>query len=150
MSTSELVAWGENLIDCSVPGMGVELPIPAVQADVTRDGTKDVIVSLECVTGDASSFSHVVALDGASSSDRPEIIELLIELPKGKDYRRLIATGLKVRKVSVDENSITIVSDKWRNMDSKACPSLRRVDVFGITGNGLKAEKPLVVEKMEC
>ncbi|MFJ3442435.1 hypothetical protein ACIPM2_14835 [Streptomyces sp. NPDC086081] len=150
MTEAALVAWGEQLVDCSVAGLGVELPLVPVRSDVTGDGTRDLVVSLECVTGDASSFSHVVVLDGASPAAGPEVVGTLLRMPETKDYRQAVRTGAKIRKVDVEGQRITIVADRWRYRDAKACPGLKHVQIFTVEGTRLSARKPSVLDVPRC
>ncbi|MFE6197611.1 hypothetical protein [Streptomyces sp. NPDC057838] len=150
MEKAALVEWGGKRVDCSVPGLGVELPLTPVRADVTGDGTRDLIASFECVTGNASSFSHVVVLDGASPAAAPETVGVLLRMPASKDYEQALRTGAKIRKVSVKGSRITIVADKWRPMDAKACPSLTYVQVFTVGEARLSARKASVLEVPRC
>jgi hypothetical protein len=150
MEKAALIEWGDELVDCSVPGLGVELPLAPVRSDVTGDGTRDLVVSLECVTGNASSFSHVVVLDGASPAARPEVVGTLLRMPETKDYRQAVRTGAKIRKVAVKGPRITIVADRWRYMDAKACPSLKHVQIFDVEGTRLSARKASVLDVPRC
>ncbi|WP_405776024.1 hypothetical protein [Streptomyces sp. NBC_01538] len=150
MNEATLIAWGKKTIDCSVPGMGVELALPPTRSDITGDGTRDVIASFECVTGDASSFSHVVALDGGSAANNPKVIGTLIRMAEGKDYRQALKSGAKVRRVAVKGSVITVVADKWRYTDAKACPSLKYVQIFTVKESVLVAQKATELEVPGC
>ncbi|MGW3986893.1 hypothetical protein [Streptomyces sp. NPDC004830] len=150
MSTAELSKWGEGIIDCSVPGLGVEMPLAPVRSDVSGDGKDDVIVSLECVTGDASSFSHVVALDGASAAEEPTVLGTLVSMPRTKDYRRAVETGAKVRKITVRKDLVTVVADQWRYMDAKACPSRKYVQIFRVEDGKLSGRAPSRLDVTTC
>lgn len=150
MTDSDAKKWGSKVIDCSVPGMGIEIPIPLVREDITEDGKRDVIVALECVTGNSGSFSHVTVLDGASPVDRPKILATLIAMPQAKDYRQAVKEGAKIRKISVKNSTIVIIADQWRHMDATACPSRKYVQIFAIKDGKISAQKASHLNVQDC
>ncbi|NSL43895.1 hypothetical protein [Streptomyces sp. 8P21H-1] len=150
MSRADAAKWGEKVIDCSVPGIGIETPRFMIKSDVTADGKRDVIVSLECMTGNSSSFSHVTVLDGASPADKPKILGTLVRMPKTQDYRQALKTGAKARKIKVKGNMITVVADQWRYMDSTACPSRKYVQIFTVEEGKISAQKASHLDVENC
>ncbi|MEE1752208.1 hypothetical protein [Streptomyces sp. SP18CS02] len=151
LSAEELNKAADGLIDCSVPGLGVESPLAPVRTDVTGDGTPEVIASFECVTGDSSSFSHVVAYDGGSAADAPRVISTLVRMPgTATDYGEAIRTGAKVRKISVKGSVVTVVASKWRHEDAKACPALKYVQLFTVRQKALVAQEPTELDVAGC
>ncbi|MFF8556462.1 hypothetical protein ACF058_26990 [Streptomyces sp. NPDC015501] len=151
MGVPEFNRIGAELIDCSVPNLGVEnAPPPVRDVDVTGDGDPDVIVSFACVTGNSSSFSHVVAFDGRSPADAPRTVAILLHMPESKDYRQAVKEGARVRKITGHGDSLTLVADKWRPGDATACPSLTFVQIFTVDRKGLSAKEPTELDVNAC
>ncbi|MFE7076926.1 hypothetical protein ACFU96_43240 [Streptomyces sp. NPDC057620] len=150
ITKTDAAKWGKKVVNCSVPGMGIEIPTLMIKSDVTADGKRDVIVSLECVTGDASSFSHVTVLDGASPASKPKVLGTLTRIPETQDYRKALKTGAKARKITAKGNMITIVADQWRYMDSKACPSRKYVQIFTVEDGKISPQKASHLDVDNC
>ncbi|WP_327744326.1 hypothetical protein OHO28_25355 [Streptomyces europaeiscabiei] len=151
LSAEELNEAAASLIDCSVPGLGVESPLAPLRTDITGDGTPEVIASFECVTGDSSSFSHVVAYDGGSAADVPRVISTLVRMPEtATGYEEAIRTGAKVRRITAKGSVITVVASKWRYEDAKACPTLKYVQLFTVRHKALMAQEPTELNVAGC
>jgi hypothetical protein len=71
-------------------------------------------------------------------------------MPASKDYGQAVRTGAKVRKVAVRESRITLVADRRREPDAKACPSLKHVQIFTVEADRLSAQKASVLDVPRC
>jgi hypothetical protein len=110
--------------DCSVTGLGIEFPWTVQAHDITGDKVPDSFVPIECVTGDASSFTQLEVFDGASHISSPRRLGVLTEIPRTDNYLQALRTGMKVRSLSFDGPSVEIQGDMYRPNDAKACPSI--------------------------
>lgn len=106
----------------------MELAFPAETFDITGDGVRDAFVPLECVTGDASSFTELEVFDGASDPRSPRRLGILTNIPSyDGTYEDAIAVGVKVRGLEFADRQVTIVGDMYVLEDPKACPSIRTI-----------------------
>jgi hypothetical protein len=71
-------------------------------------------------------------------------------MPAPKDYGQAARTGAKVRKVSARKSRFTLVADRRREPDAKACPSLKHVRIFTVEADRLSAQKASVLDVPRC
>ncbi|GIM96821.1 hypothetical protein [Paractinoplanes toevensis] len=111
-------------LDCAPVNKGVELGDRQV-AELRGPGTKDVVVSVDCVH-DTSPWPYQVAVyDGSSPADAPVRLGVLLD-----DDERLL-----VRKMTITAGRIAIDTIGWAERDSSCCPSVPATRSFTWSGS---------------
>ncbi|MCA1706292.1 MAG: hypothetical protein LC808_24710, partial [Actinobacteria bacterium] len=128
-------------VDCSTPGLGVELRWPPKKHDITSDGILDSFVPVECFTGDASSDTQLEVFDGASNPAWPTRIGVLTTMSNVWDDPTVTIYPFNIKHIRVNEVSfnnrmVTIKGDGYIADDCLHCPSYAITQQISWTGNG--------------
>ncbi|CAM5743810.1 hypothetical protein SALBM311S_04388 [Streptomyces alboniger] len=103
------------LVDCHIPGLGVEIyPFPVQRADLNGDGANDFIVQYMCYTGDSSAPTQLEVFSGETSDRDPKSIGRVVSASQ----------WVTVRRIHFEGSRLTVMGAIRRDSDAIACPSI--------------------------
>jgi hypothetical protein len=111
-------------LDCAPVNKGVELGDRQV-AELREPGTRDVVVSVDCVHETSPWPYQVAVYDGSSPADAPVRLAVLLD-----DDERLL-----VRSMTVTGGRITITTVGWAERDPSCCPTRTATRSFTWSGS---------------
>lgn len=136
-------------VDCSVPGLGVELRWPPRSYDITGDGVPDTFVPVECYTGDASSDTQLEVFDGTSDAASPRRIGVLTRLynPRSPIDYPFAIEKIRVNDVVFSGRSVTMSGDACTASDCLHCPSFAFTQVATWNGTSFSMDAMQVTRR---